>query len=221
LARPAVSTRKGDRPTLWIIAGPNGSGKSSLYERADIEDFGGSVWIINPDLLTSRIIEAEGLPLKDANLQAVIRIEDWLQASIRAQQTVGVETVLSTDKYRRLVTLAKQSKFDVRLIYVLLDSVERNIERVRIRVAKGGHAVDPEKIRARRTRSLAQLPWFLHHADKAWIFDNSQSEPSLIAEKTAGTLVVYENALPEIVQSAIEVTRLAKGKASPTATSDS
>ena len=96
-----------ERPTLWIVAGPNGSGKSSLYGNTDIEAFDQSVWIINPDLLTLRIQEVEGLALQDANLEAVKRIEAWLEASIRAHQTVGVETVLSTDKYRRLVAEAR------------------------------------------------------------------------------------------------------------------
>jgi predicted ABC-type ATPase len=96
LIRKSVS-----RPIFWIIAGPNGSGKSSLYENARIESFGRSVWIINPDLLAARIRDVEGLELVAANLEAVQRIEVWLDASIRAHQTVGVETVLSTDKYRR------------------------------------------------------------------------------------------------------------------------
>lgn len=95
--------RKAERPILWIIAGPNGSGKSSLYNRTDIEGWGGSVWIINPDLLTQSIVEEEGLPLESANLAAVQRIERWLEASIEVYQTIGVETVLSSDKYRRLV----------------------------------------------------------------------------------------------------------------------
>jgi predicted ABC-type ATPase len=50
-----VSSRKLDRPKFWIVAGPNGSGKSSIYANAKIEDFGGSVWIINPDILAERI----------------------------------------------------------------------------------------------------------------------------------------------------------------------
>lgn len=82
-------------------------------------------------------------------------------------QTVGVETVLSTPKYRRLVDKAKQLGFEVRLIYVLLDSPQRNIERVRLRVKKGGHAVPENKILERHARSLEQLPWFLDQADLA------------------------------------------------------
>jgi predicted ABC-type ATPase len=47
-----VSRKKLDKPKFWIVAGPNGSGKSSIYTDTEIDDFGGSVWIINPDILT-------------------------------------------------------------------------------------------------------------------------------------------------------------------------
>ena len=102
-----MSRKKLDKPKLWIVAGPNGSGKSSVYTDTDIEDFGGSVWIINPDLLTARIREIEHLKPRAANIAAVTRIYDWLRASIEAHQTIGVETVLSTGKYRELVLAAK------------------------------------------------------------------------------------------------------------------
>jgi len=188
-----------ESPVFWIVAGPNGSGKSSAYQDADIEAFARSVWIINPDLLTVRIREVERLDLPAANLEAVRRIEAWLEVSIRAHQTVGVETVLSTDKYRRLVLAAKKLRFEVRLTYIILDSPERNIERVRYRVAKGGHAVPEDKIVERYARSLEQLPWFLEQADMAEIFDNSGMSPRLIAEKKDGVITLGRNALPQIV----------------------
>lgn len=121
---------------------------------------GRTVWIVNPDLLTTTIIEVERMSAVAANLSAVQRIESWLEASIGVHKSVGVETVLSTDKYRRLVVMAKDHGFAVWLIYVVLDTTERNIERVRIRVRKGGHDVPEAKIRSRRERSLAQFPWF-------------------------------------------------------------
>lgn len=197
-----MSVAKADRPVLFIFAGPNGSGKSSVYTDLSIEDVGHSVWIINPDLLTARIRDVEGLVLREANLAAVQRIEVWLDASLDAHQTVGVETVLSTPKYRRLVEKAKQRDFEFRLIYVLLDSPQRNIERVRLRVAKGGHAVPEHKIIERHARSLDQLPWFLEHADRAWIYDNSGAAPKLIAEKRDSVIRVDENALPAIITAA-------------------
>jgi predicted ABC-type ATPase len=200
-ARPTVSRKKLDRPKFWIVAGPNGSGKSSIYTDTDIEDFGGSVWIINPDLLTARIQEIEHLKPRAANIAAVTRIYSWLEASIAAQQTIGVETVLSTGKYRTLVLAAKARGFEVRLIYILLNSPELGIERVKLRVAKGGHHVPTIKIRQRRERSLRQLPWFLKKCDAAWIFDNSSARPAQIARKTGNTIIVDPAALPEIKEA--------------------
>jgi predicted ABC-type ATPase len=173
-----------------MVAGPNGSGKSSLYGNTDIEAFDQSVWIINPDLLTQRIQNVEKLPLDEANVQAVVRIEAWLEASIRAHQTVGVETVLSTDKYRRLVLQAKQRQFEFRLIFVMLAAPDLNVQRVRLRVSKGGHDVPEAKIRARWTKSLGQLPWYLDQADQAAIFDNSGATPQLVGRKQRGVIMI-------------------------------
>jgi predicted ABC-type ATPase len=190
-----------DRPFLLIVAGPNGSGKSSAYEDTNIKEVGRSVWIINPDVLAKRIRETEGKAPDDANLAAVKRIEAWLKASIMAYQTIGVETVLSTAKYRKLVRLARRLGFEIRLLYVVLDTVERNIERVRIRVKKGGHGVPEDKLRARYVRSLRQLPWFLEQADEAWLFDNSGAKPVMVGHKHGDVLQIDENALPVLLDA--------------------
>lgn len=183
-----------ERPVFWIVGGPNGSGKTSLYGNTEIEAFDQSVWIINPDLLTQRIQNVEKLPLHEANLQAVVRIESWLEASIRAYQTVGVETVLSTDKYRRLVLEAKQRRFAFRLVFVMLASPDLNVLRVRVRVSKGGHDVPEAKIRERWGKSLRQLPWFLDQADEAAIFDNSGAVPQLVGHKQDGVIAIDPDA---------------------------
>lgn len=181
------------------MAGPNGSGKSSTYQTLEFESTARSIWIINPDLLTVRIQQVEGLELRAANLEAVQRIEAWLEVSIRAHQTIGVETVLSTEKYRRLVLAAKAFQFTVQLTYVILDSPKRNIDRVRLRVKKGGHAVPEDKIVERYARSLAQMPWFLDQADEAWLYDNSGTTPRLIGHKHEGVITLEPDALPQIV----------------------
>lgn len=116
-----------------------------------------------------------------------------------------METVLSTDKYRRLVLKAKAMGFAIWLIYVVLDTPERNIERVRFRVRKGGHAVPDDKIRSRWTRSLAQFPWFLDQADAAWIYDNSGASPRPIGEKRNGVISLDGDALPIVIAAAATI----------------
>jgi predicted ABC-type ATPase len=196
-----VSPPRADPPVFLIVAGPNGSGKSSVYRDADLEWDGRSVWIVNPDLLAARIRDIEAVPLTEANLAAVQRIETWLEASISVHKTIGVETVLSTPKYRRLVDKAKSLGFLVWIIYVVLDSPERSIERIKLRVAKGGHHVADEDVRKRYTRSLGQFPWFLEQADRAWIYDNSGATPQLVGEKIDGVITVAEDALPALLEA--------------------
>jgi predicted ABC-type ATPase len=193
-----VSSASLERPFFLVIGGPNGSGKSSLYQTAGIVEDQRSVWIINPDVLAGRIRTAESLEPLAANLEAVKRIEAWLEASIMAHQTIGVETVLSTGKYRRLVALARRLGFEIRLIYLLLDSPRRNLERVRLRVEKGGHAVPDDKVVDRYRRSLDQLPWFLDQADRALIYDNSAAAPRLMAQKRDGVITLDPDALPAV-----------------------
>jgi predicted ABC-type ATPase len=72
----------------------------------------------------------------------------------------------------------------------MLQSPDLNVQRVRLRVSKGGHDVSEEKIRARWDKSLAQLSWFLERADQAAIFDNSGAVPRLIGRKEEGAIVL-------------------------------
>ena len=83
----------------------------------------------------------------------------------------------------------------------MLDSADLNVERVRLRVAKGGHAVPENKIRERRERSFKQMPWFLDQADFALIYDNSGASPKLIGRKQNG-LVEIDPTAPEPVKIA-------------------
>lgn len=124
----------------------------------------------------------------------MVRIETWLMACVDVHKSIGVETVLSTAKYRRVVEAAKAKGFKIWFIYVLLDSPERNIERVSLRVARGGHDVPEQKIRDRYIRSLSQMPWFIEAADRAWVYDNGGATPDLIAKKEDGILTVLPKA---------------------------
>jgi predicted ABC-type ATPase len=156
-----------ENPILWIVAGPNGSGKSSVYQDADIEAFARSVWIINPDLLTARIQQVEGLALSEPPSG---RADYGVAESFASRASDGGRRDGAFN--RQVPSIGPRCealRFEVRLTYVILDSPERNVERVKMRVAKGGHAVARDKIISRYARSLEQLPWFLEQASQASI----------------------------------------------------
>lgn len=170
---------------------------------AAVSEPSGSIWIINPDELARRIADQEALEPLPANLEAVQRIEAWLFASIDTHQTIGVETVLSTPKYRRLVAHARSRGFAVNLIFVYLETAELNVERVATRVRKGGHAVPEDKIISRREKSFVQFGWFFDAADRVDVYDNSGATPQRVLSKSKGDVVIFD-ALPDELLNSIE-----------------
>jgi predicted ABC-type ATPase len=66
---------------------------------------------------------------------------------------------------------------------------EYSVERVRLRVAAGGHDVPEEKIRSRWQRLWDNVVAMIELADSAEVFDNSGPSPTTIATFVAGEIV--------------------------------
>ncbi|AFY91140.1 zeta toxin family protein [Chroococcidiopsis thermalis] len=186
------------KPTLTIIAGPNGSGKST-FTRNTQEALG--VPVIDPDL-EARLLrpDAPETVAVAAGKQAIRRARTYLENN----QSFAVETTLSGNTYLKMMREAKQKGWQVNLIYIGLNKVETNIQRVAQRVTVGGHNVPEKDIRRRYERSLANLPLALQQADDALIFDNSTvagHQNVLTVENGRITQIVPE--LPEWLRKAI------------------
>jgi predicted ABC-type ATPase len=69
-----------------------------------------------------------------------------------------------------------------------LPNPELNLLRVKTRVEQGGHDVKEDKVKERYARTMGLLLNALKIADNAYIFDNSGTEPKMIAQKENGIL---------------------------------
>ena len=96
------------------------------------------------------------------------------------------ETVMSSPDKVAFLQKAQQAGFRTYLYYVATEDPEINIDRVRHRVAMGGHPVPEDKIISRYARSLDLLFDAVTYTDRAYIFDNSSHEHVWIAEVTGG-----------------------------------
>lgn len=176
------------RPEFWIVAGPNGAGKTTLVQAHPIRHLLPGVKFLNPDDRARHLLaqggyrtfsEAPAAALQAAFLDAANAVEAELRTALHRGEAVGVETVLSSDKYRPLVEFVRGQGGFVGLIYVALASPEIACARVTRRVRAGGHDVPAEKVHARWHRSLANIAWFAAHASAFWVFDNSDENPDL------------------------------------------
>jgi predicted ABC-type ATPase len=155
-------------PFLLMIAGPNGAGKTTLFQnlRQSGVDFGE---YINPDDIA---LELQGS--YDERVRQAQTIADRRRdACIAAARSFSFETVMSHPSKIDILARAKAAGFFVQLFFVGIDDPRTNIDRVRLRVAQGGHDVPLDKIIPRWMRTMALLGGAIKLADQSFLFDNS------------------------------------------------
>ncbi|MCW5775146.1 MAG: AAA family ATPase [Phycisphaeraceae bacterium] len=165
-------------PSVVILAGPNGAGKTTaapfvLRDALGVDEF------VNADDI------ARGLsgfaPERSAVAAGRIMLARMGElAGVRA--TFAFETTLATRSYAPWLARLRRAGYRVTLLFLFLPSPELAIERVRGRVAEGGHDVPEAVVRRRYERGLRNL-WnlYLPLADDWSVYDNAGSRPDLIA----------------------------------------
>lgn len=166
----------------------------------------------NPDELAKQILLKRGFSgfatapidqLRSAFIEAADATFANLKSCISQGVPCGVETVLSTEKYKELVNMVLSAPGVFGLVYVGLRSPDIACQRVARRVLQRGHDVPKEKIIARWSRSLENLSWFAARASQFWIFDNSIDDPdatgNMIAEGSSGMIRWHDTSvIPEL-----------------------
>ena len=159
------------RPFLYVLVGFNGAGKSSIgghgLTRAGLDWF-------NPDAFARELMATTGCEQTPANAAAWTEGMRRLDAAIAQGQNFAFETTLGGRSVPARL-LAASRTHDVLVWFCGLDSPERHLERVRQRVAAGGHDIPETKIRARWHSAIANLIALLPHLAEVRLFDNSAS----------------------------------------------
>ncbi len=158
-------------PVLWVIAGPNGAGKSSIVGEM-VRESGGQYF--NPDEVAHRLRTLDpNLPPERANEIAWREGKRLLEESIEARRSFAFETTLGGRTIASLLHRAVDRGFSIRMWFLALESADLHIERVRARVAAGGHDIPTDAIRERYTRSRHNLVLLLPRLESLKLYDNS------------------------------------------------
>jgi predicted ABC-type ATPase len=190
---------------MFIVAGPPGGGKSSFFALSGFADH-----VFNADDRAAELNAGsyENIPM--AVRAAVNReFEEFVHGNIRAGASFALETTLRSTITFEQAKLARENGFRVSMFYVALDTVERHIERVMRRAARGGHSASESTLRRIHASSLGNLPTALI-SDKSGIeivqiYDNSRSEtqPGLVLEARRGRIVRVADGFPEWLRQAL------------------
>ena len=88
----------------------------------------------------------------------------------------AVETTLAGHGALRLMEAAREAGYRIELHYICLRSPEIALDRIRNRVALGGHDVPQPDVVRRFGRSLARLPAAIERSDETRLYDNSDPD---------------------------------------------
>ena len=95
-------------------------------------------------------------------------LSDFLRAKlVAARESFSFETVTSHQSKVDQLRVARAAGFRTYLYYFATEDPAINFDRVRLRVARGGHGVPERKIVERYHESLALLREAIRHADRA------------------------------------------------------
>ena len=180
------------RPVIFVLAGVNGAGKSSVGGTILQEQ--GLEWF-NPDAFSRKRV-AQGVDKDKADAEAWAYGRSRLEEAIAGGSDFAFETTLGGNTITALLDKATASH-DVVMIFCGLDSVERHIARVALRVQFGGHDIPEERIRARWTNARRNLISLLPNLKALQVFDNSLDavpsepipEPRLVLEMEDGRVL--------------------------------
>ena len=153
-----------------LFAGVNGAGKTTIYRTMGFDENENRV---NAD----EILAASGgdwSNQKDqikAGREALIRLNSFIKQGISFNQ----ESTLTGQTILRTIEKVKENGFLVNLYYIGLNSPELAIERVKSRVASGGHGIPEDVIRKRYEASLDMLTRVPPLCDFVVVYDNSKA----------------------------------------------
>jgi predicted ABC-type ATPase len=128
----------------------------------------------NPDVFARQLMALDSsVTQEQANSAAWNFGKQKLEAAISRKASYAFETTLGANTIPRLLKEASMAGVEVVMWYCGLESSEKNIQRVAARVAKGGHPIPEDRIRARWNSSRAKLIQLLPVLTEIKILDNS------------------------------------------------
>ena len=163
-----------NRPNLVAVAGPNGAGKSTVGPRLLKETLGVTKFV-NADLIAQGLAgyEPEGAAFEAGRIMI-----ERLRQLARHRTDFAFETTLSGRAYARWIGGLARTGYRFHLVFLWLPSATFAVERVRDRVALGGHHVPEEVVRRRFRAGLENFFDLYRPLCATWrLYDNSSAGP--------------------------------------------
>ena len=176
-------------PQLYVISGCNGAGKTTA-SYALLPEMLGCSQFVNSDEFAKSL---SPFSPDAASIQASKLMLLKMNYLFRRNEDFAIETTLATRSLKRMIAKAREQGYSVTILYFWLNSPELAIERVRARVAAGGHNIPEPTIRRRYTAGLHYFFNVYRSMADRWILaDNSKIPFKVVAEGQKDRLTIKD-----------------------------
>ena len=155
---------------FYIFAGVNGSGKSTLYKTNFLnQNIKNSIRINTDEIVYSFGDWKSSIDqIKAGKIAIQLRNKCFLE-----EKSFNEETTLTGKTILKIIDKAKDLGYKIHLYYIGIGNPEIAKERVKNRIARGGHGISSNLIEKRYYESLQNLEKILSKCDLIEIYDNS------------------------------------------------
>ena len=164
--------------TVYIITGPNGSGKTTFAIKF-LPDYAKCPNFVNADLI------AKGLsPFspRTAAIKAGRIMLDQIHNLAAKDSDFAFETTLSWKTYISFLNDLKKKGYSINIFFLWIPNATLALNRIKDRVASGGHNVPALEVKRRFKRGLYNFfEYYKPLADTWLLFNNTDVIPRFIA----------------------------------------
>lgn len=175
---------------LYIIAGANGSGKSTLaHQLLPVK----KLEFLNADEIA---LEINPEAIDKVKITAGKEYFKRLKTFFDNEKSFIIETTLSGQTLEKTIQKAKKLNYEITLVYVFIDNPKICIERIKVRVKKGGHNIPDEDVIRRFKRSKENFYHLYKDMVDEWaVYYNGKNNFVEVFKYESGSIEILQKTL--------------------------
>lgn len=191
-----------------VVAGPQGSGKSTFFP---VANRGHDFFNVDERRRALNRGSSQKIPL-EVRQRAIKEYREFIEEHIRRRKSFAIEVTLGKEITFEQAKRARQAGFLVQLAYVAAE-LDDCVNRVAIRVERGGHGVSAGVLRETYAASMRNLSCAVREFDLVQVYDNSREaqvgdapediQPQLVLEAQRGAITYVRLQPPRWLSAAL------------------